>query len=125
MSTGLFQNITLTKLKWNYFDLAKTQIRTNDIKRYNIEVFLGTWCKDSQRKVPHFLKTLNGLNYPKEKLKMFSVVKINGKLDNREYNKRIKNIQKVPTCFFYKDPSRRWDVSWNHPTLLDSKVISY
>lgn len=90
------------KTKTEYFDLAKTQFQINDIKQYDIEIFLGTWCRDSQREVPRFLKILNELDYPQEKLKMFTMNKINGKLENKRPNEIAKNIRKVPTFIFYE-----------------------
>lgn len=41
--------------------LALKKLATKEMK---IQIFMGTWCGDSKREVPRFLKLLNGINYP-------------------------------------------------------------
>ena len=63
-----------------------------------ILLFLGTWCGDSKREVPRFLKLLDAAAFPAEQLKIVA-------LDRRkeQYKKspggeeQGRNIQRVPT----------------------------
>ncbi len=41
--------------------LALKKMATKEMK---IQIFMGTWCGDSKREVPRFLKLLNSINYP-------------------------------------------------------------
>jgi len=70
-----------------------------DIKKYRIEVFVGTWCSDSQRELPRLYKILETMKYPTAtKMKVYGV--------NRQkksfYGEEIgKDISHVPTIIFY------------------------
>ena len=74
------------------------------LKNYQILVFLGTWCGDSKREVPRFIKILDAANFPDENLKIVA-------LDRRkEFYKKSPtgeewglNIKRVPTFIFYKN----------------------
>ncbi|MCP9198432.1 thioredoxin family protein [Gramella sp. GC03-9] len=71
-----------------------------NIKDYEIRLFMGTWCADSKREVPKFLKILDLANYDHKKLELIGV----------DYDKTTKSgiekefdIEYVPTIIFYKD----------------------
>ncbi len=74
------------------------------LAQYHIQLFLGTWCGDSKREVPRFIKILKEADFPLENLEIIA-------LDRRKgwYKKspggeeRGKNIKKVPTMLFLKD----------------------
>jgi thiol-disulfide isomerase/thioredoxin len=76
----------------------------NEIKAYDILLFMGTWCSDSQREVPRFMKILEKAGFPEDQLKIVA-------LDKRDefYKKspggeeRGFNIEYVPTFIFLKD----------------------
>lgn len=78
---------------------AKLKDIKKDIKKYRIEVFVGTWCSDSQRELPRLYKILESMKYPTaSKMKVFGV--------NRQkksfYGEEIgKDISHVPTFIFY------------------------
>jgi thiol-disulfide isomerase/thioredoxin len=72
----------------------------NNINDYEIKLFMGTWCSDSQLQVPRFLKLLEESDYNMTRLEMKAV----------EEDKTLPNdLQKeydiiyVPTIIFYKD----------------------
>lgn len=72
----------------------------NNINDYEIKLFMGTWCSDSQYQVPYFLKLLELSNFDMDNLEMEAV----------EEDKTLPNdLQKefdvvyVPTIIFYKD----------------------
>jgi tetratricopeptide (TPR) repeat protein len=43
------------------------------MKDIRIQVFLGTWCGDSKREVPRFLKSLHDANFPAAQLQLIGV----------------------------------------------------
>jgi len=65
-----------------------------------IKIVLGTWCPDSRREVPRFMRIIDLWDFPVEKITFIGV-------DNEkiapvgEYEKL--NIQRVPTFIFYKN----------------------
>lgn len=85
-------------------DLAIVSKFENELKNYKILVFLGTWCGDSKREVPRFLKILDAASFSEKNLKLIA-------LDRRkEHYKKSPNgeewglnIKRVPTFIFYKN----------------------
>lgn len=77
---------------------------TSLIKGFEIKVFMGTWCGDSKREVPHLYKILEACNFPMEQL-------VNVALSNEShmYKKSPQqeevgfNIHRVPTIIFFKE----------------------
>lgn len=75
-----------------------------ELQKYQILVFLGTWCGDSKREVPRFMKILEAADFPSENLKIVA-------LDLRKdtYKKSPDGeewglqILRVPTFIFYKN----------------------
>ena len=76
----------------------------NELSKYRIELYMGTWCGDSKREVPRFYKVLDELNFPLERL---TSVAVNN--DSKFYKQSPggehegKNIHRVPTFIFYKN----------------------
>ena len=74
----------------------------NNVSRdkLTMKVVLGTWCPDSRREVPRFLKIIDLWGFPVERITFIGV-------DNEkiapvgEYEKL--DIQRVPTFIFYKN----------------------
>lgn len=76
----------------------------NTLSEHKILVFMGTWCGDSKREVPRFIKILETADFPMENLKIVAV-------DRRkeQYKKSPTgeewglSIKRVPTFIFLKD----------------------
>ena len=65
-----------------------------------IKIVMGTWCPDSRREVPRFLRILDLWKFPMENVTFIGVD--NSKLSPvGEYEKL--DIQRVPTFIFYKN----------------------
>lgn len=78
---------------------ALATIKKN-INDYEIKLFMGTWCSDSQLQVPHFLRLLEESDYDMDRLEMMAVEE-DKTLPNdlqKEYD-----VNYVPTIIFYKD----------------------
>jgi len=65
-----------------------------------IKVFFGSWCSDSRREVPRFIKMLDymGFNY-----KNVEFIALDRSKTAPGYQKNIFNIQYVPTFIFFKN----------------------
>jgi thiol-disulfide isomerase/thioredoxin len=65
----------------------------------SVIVFLGTWCPDSRREVPHFLKLADEAGIPSDMIKLYAVDRTKKSDDGLtgQYH-----IQLVPTFIFLK-----------------------
>lgn len=70
------------------------------IKDVEITTFMGTWCSDSQRETPHFLKILESVDFDLDNLTLIAVN--DEKTTPQQFEKDL-NITNVPTFIFYKD----------------------
>lgn len=48
-------------------------LKKQNTDNISIEIFFGTWCGDSKREVPRFLKLLNNLSFPDKKVKLVAL----------------------------------------------------
>ena len=64
----------------------------------DIVIVLGTWCPDSRREVPRFMKIIETLNFDKERIRFIGVDSYKeAPLDEYESF----DIERVPTFIFY------------------------
>lgn len=75
------------------------QIKLN-IDSFSIDIFMGTWCSDSRREVPRFIKILDQAEFDRSKLRIINVDR-----EKKSPNKETKdlNIELVPTFIVKKD----------------------
>ncbi|MDB4293063.1 thioredoxin family protein [Maribacter sp.] len=94
-----------TKNQTDYkVDAAALNSNKKALHSHKILVFMGTWCGDSKREVPRFIKILEAMDFPMANLKIVA-------LDRRkEHYKKSPtgeewglNIIKVPTFIFYRN----------------------
>ena len=94
----------LPKFKENFDVYQPDSAAVASIKGYPKEVsvllFLGTWCSDSEREVPRFLKTLKLTQNPKIGLQVYGVPR--GFAEKDEMAKKY-GIEKVPTFIVSTD----------------------
>lgn len=64
-----------------------------------VTIFMGTWCEDSQREVPHFYKILDAMNISKEKV---GLITVDEEKETPEHLEDGFNITNVPTFIFYR-----------------------
>lgn len=64
-----------------------------------IKIVLGTWCSDSRREVPRFIKILDFLEFPSDKVMLLNVDRDMNGISN-EADKL--NIEFVPTFIVYE-----------------------
>lgn len=97
--------------EWFQQKLASYEVNTtisdqikNNLAAHQILIFMGTWCGDSKREVPRFIKILEAADFPLENLKIVAVDK------RKEFYKKSPqgeewglNIHRVPTFIFYKN----------------------
>lgn len=78
--------------------------READLKKVDIEIFMGTWCSDSQREVPRFYKILDQLGIGEKRV---TIIAVDDHPDRRKTSpggeEKGKNIEYVPTFIFKRD----------------------
>lgn len=78
--------------------LATIKKHIND---YTIEVFLGTWCPDSQAEIPRFFSILDETDF--DQAQQLSMYTLDHNNESKTGEEKGKNITNVPTIIFYKD----------------------
>lgn len=106
--TGLLQEPFKTWFNEGYADYEVDEAALNGIKialrDVEILIFMGTWCSDSQREVPRFLKIMDHLGYGTNNTQ---IVALSNHPDNYkqspQHEEKSWNIEYVPTFIFLKD----------------------
>ena len=76
----------------------------DSLKRYEVKIFLGTWCGDSKKEVPRFYKVLEAAKFPENKLQVIAVNRTEDAYkQSPNHEEKGLNIHRVPTFIFYKD----------------------
>ena len=70
------------------------------LRGLRIKVFMGTWCEDSQREIPHFFKLLQALEFDQKHVEMYAMSEEKTTPENYEKGWEIYN---VPTIIFLKN----------------------
>lgn len=102
-------------------DLKLLDDITEKINAMNITIVLGTWCSDSRREVPRFLKILDYVGFPDEQLTMIGVDR-NKQLINVD-EKDIQEIEFVPTFIFYYNGMETGRITESPQETLEKDII--
>ena len=95
-----------------------TGINKDDL---TIKVVLGTWCPDSRREVPRFMRILDTWGFPVAKVTFIGVD--NTKLAPvGEYDEL--SIERVPTFIFYKNNIEAGRIIENPLTSLEQDMVN-
>jgi thiol-disulfide isomerase/thioredoxin len=74
------------------------------LQNKTMEVFLGSWCGDSKREVPHMIKILQQAGIDTARLSLIFVDNSTGSYkQSPQHEERGKNIHHVPTFIVYDD----------------------
>lgn len=80
---------------------ALKKINTKDI---TVQIFMGTWCGDSRREVPHFLKLADEIGWSDSKVKIIAVGGSDSLYKQSPGGEEIgKGIYRVPAIIIYKN----------------------
>ena len=87
----------------------------------SIKIVMGTWCPDSRREVPRFMRIIDLWKFPPDKITFIGVD--NAKLSPvGEYDQL--NIQRVPTFIFYKNNIEVGRIIENPVTSLEQDIVN-
>jgi thiol-disulfide isomerase/thioredoxin len=90
-------------------------------KDVDVTVFFGTWCGDSKRQLPKFLKVADQAGIPSEKIKLYGVDRTKKSADGlaEKYN-----IQRVPTFLFFKNGVELGRIVETPHTTIEGDIIT-
>ena len=96
-------------------------LRNLDSRLIEVDIFLGTWCGDSKREVPRFLKIVDEINLiPKNKIKLFAVDRKKRLISElAEKNE----IQRVATFIFRRDSQEIGRIIEYPKKSLESDIV--
>ena len=94
-------SIWFEKSYQNYLiDNETTGLISQLINDYEITIFMGTWCKESQKDLPAFFKIIDQTNFDNKKIELIAMSEEKTTPNNYEKGLEIYNI---PTFIFKKN----------------------
>lgn len=75
-------------------------LKGTQLNQSRLTVFIGTWCGDSHREFPRFMKILHALDFPEDQLTIYALDRNKQSPDGDE--KKF-NILRVPTFIIHQD----------------------
>lgn len=81
-------------------DVAILKEIGNKLNAFEIESFIGSWCGDSKRELPRFIKILESLDFPAANHKIFALDEDKKSSEGFENGKDIK---RVPVFILYSN----------------------
>ena len=86
----------------NTVTIASLQKTAKD--NLSIEVYFGTWCGDSKREVPRFLKLLHDISFPDKKVTLIALGTSDSLVkQSPKHEEAGKGILRVPVFIIYKN----------------------
>ena len=86
-----------------------------------IKVVLGTWCPDSRRETPRFMRILDAWHFPEERITFIGVDDLKqspvGEFSGLD-------IRRVPTFIFYKNNIEAGRIIENPSTSLEQDMVN-
>jgi thiol-disulfide isomerase/thioredoxin len=87
----------------------------------SIKIVMGTWCPDSRREVPRFMKVLNAWQFPTDNLTFIGVDDAK-QSPVSEYVKL--DIHRIPTFIIYKNNLEAGRIIENPATSLEQDLVN-
>ncbi|EDP98322.1 thioredoxin family protein [Kordia algicida OT-1] len=97
-------------------DAIITKKLQRKLKKYNITIFMGTWCGDSKREVPRFYKVLEAASFPESKLQVIGLNNARSAYkQGPNGEEKGLNIHRVPTFIVYNKKGKEIGRIVEHP----------
>jgi thiol-disulfide isomerase/thioredoxin len=87
----------------------------------SVKIVLGTWCPDSRREVPRFMRVLKEIGFPSDKVTLIGVDNLKvSPIDNYD----ALGIERVPTFIFYRNNIEAGRIIENPTTSLEQDMVN-
>lgn len=87
----------------------------------DVLVFLGTWCGDSKREVPRFLRVVDAAGIPMDRITLHALDRKKTSPDGTEVRYRI---ERVPTFIFLKKETEIGRIVETPKTTLEGDILT-
>ena len=83
---------------------AVTRLKKESFENISIKVFFGSWCGDSKRELPRFVKLLSAISFPEKQLQLIGVDNGDSLVkQSPQHEETGLGIFRVPTFIIYKN----------------------
>ncbi|MEQ8927272.1 MAG: hypothetical protein RLO81_15745 [Fulvivirga sp.] len=100
--------------------ISKLKVQLKNVD--SIQIFLGTWCGDSKREVPRFLKLLESADFDR-----YQLIGLDNTFQNYKqspFGEEVGlNIHRVPTFIFYQDSIEINRIVESPKTILEKDMM--
>ncbi|MDR2533217.1 MAG: thioredoxin family protein [Tannerellaceae bacterium] len=80
------------------------RLKGENFDETHVTIFFGTWCGDSRREVPRFLKTLEAISFPLEQCKIIAIGDTDPYFRSAPGHEEVgRHIYRVPTFIISRD----------------------
>ncbi|MEI6184671.1 MAG: thioredoxin family protein [Bacteroidota bacterium] len=79
-------------MKWGTIDENTINTFKTKADKFNLIVFGGTWCEDTQNILPKFYKLIAASNYPEKKILLLGVDRKKNTIDSLNVQYKITNV---------------------------------
>jgi thiol-disulfide isomerase/thioredoxin len=87
----------------------------------SVKIVMGTWCPDSRREVPRFMRVLKETGFPADKVTLIGVDNVKfSPIDNYDGL----GIERVPTFILYKNNVEAGRIIENPVTSLEQDMVN-
>lgn len=106
---------------YRYDGIIMDEIRKTSREGITIKIVLGTWCPDSRREVPRFMRILDSWEFPHENITFIGV-------DNTKQSPVAEyeslNIERVPTFIIYRNNNEAGRIIEYPVTSLEQDMLN-
>lgn len=106
--------------RYNVKDSLANAVKPN-LKDIQIDIYLGTWCGDTKRMFPKFIKILEFLNYDLKSINYYALDKNKKALIEIDTHLSITN---VPTIIFYRNGKEINRIVENHVISVEADMLN-
>jgi thiol-disulfide isomerase/thioredoxin len=100
---------------------AIDSLKTINRESLSIKIVMGTWCPDSRREVPKFMRILKEIDFPADRVSLIGVDNVKfSPIDNYD----VLGIERVPTFIFYKNNIETGRIIENPVTSLEQDMLN-
>lgn len=110
--------------KYNTHTETLKQLQQVKTKGYRIQVFLGTWCGDSKREIPHFVKVLNQMQFPLQQVQFIGLGGSDSLYKQSPTGEeKALGIFRVPTFIVYQNNTEIGRINEYPATTLEGDLL--
>jgi thiol-disulfide isomerase/thioredoxin len=106
---------------YKYDSEAVNKLKAIDKSNITLKIVMGTWCPDSRREVPGFMRVLNAAGFTPDK---FQFIGVDNLKNSPVEDYRSLNIQRVPTFIIYKNNIEAGRIIENPATSLELDMVN-